>query len=178
MIDKLFLCTTLLLSDVNPEEPGIRTYEKRHSVQALQQSEGEAIFRKLLLSFDQGADAVISLFHKDVLIEYPYAPSLGTASKLNYTEYHNYLIGALPGVPNLVFSDIRVYETGSNAYAAETHAESIIPATGKVYKQNYVMFFTLKAGKISMYREYWNPMAGLEAFGGLEDLQKNFKKQN
>lgn len=178
MISKLFLYSTLLFTVTNPDMPKKRTTETVYAAPAYNQSEGEAVFRKLLLSFNKGADAVIFLFHKDVLIEYPYAHSLGTSSKLNYTEYQNYLKGALPGMPDLTFSDIRVYSTGDNSYAAEAHAESIIPSTGKLYKQDYVMFFKLKDGKINFYREYWNAIAGIDAFGGKDELQKNFKKGN
>lgn len=178
MIEKLFLCSTLLYSLTDMTTTNKSKTEINQAVHAFNQSEGEAIFLQLLSSFSKDADAVISLFHKDVVIEYPYAHSLGTSSKLNYTEYLNYLKDALPGMPNLTFSNVSVYSTEDNSYVAEAHAETVIPSTGKLYKQDYVMIFKLKEGKIHFYREYWNTMAGIDAFGGKAALQKNFKKDN
>lgn len=177
MIEKLVLYSALMFAPTTPDLPVHKSFDSFQNVAVANQTEGGMIFRKLLSSFNKGAEAVISLFHQEALIEYPYAVSLGTASSLNYAAYKNYLTQALPDMPNLEFSNIRVRAMDAHSYVAEVHAESLIPATGKLYKQDYVMFFTLRDGKILGYREYWNPMAGMDAFGGKEELQKTFKKQ-
>lgn len=137
---------------------------------------GEEIFNNLLLAFSFNADSVIRLFNKDAIIEFPYASSLGTAERLNNQEYYNYLKGGLPNMPNIKFQNIKVYPTINNAYWAEAHGEVKIPRTGKLYKQKYVMYFILKEGKISLYREYWDSIAGQKAFGHEQSLEEIFNK--
>ena len=76
---------------------------------------------------------------------------------------------------NLVFTNIRVYLTSnSNVLFAEVHGEADIVSTGRHYQQDYVMRLETKAGKISHYREYWNPMPALEAWGSTENLSQSF----
>ena len=48
---------------------------------------GEEIFNALLTALNQNADAVIELFHEDVIVEFPYASSLGTTDRMNFEEW-------------------------------------------------------------------------------------------
>ena len=129
-----------------------------------QQNEGHTLFNDLLAAFNQGAPEVLSLFSDDAMIEFPYAATLGSPTRLNKREYGEHLTAILPQMPGITFSEIRVYpliETGS--YWAETHGEAVITETGKKYEQDYVMYFTVRDGRFSFYREYWNPQVFLQA---------------
>ena len=53
---------------------------------------------------------------------------------------------------------------------AEGHGSARIATTGLPYEQDYVMVIEAKDGKIIRYREYWNPLPAIEAFGGQEAL--------
>lgn len=131
-----------------------------------QQNEGYTLFNDLLAAFNQGAPEVLSLFADDAVIEFPYAASLGSPTRLNKREFGEHLTFILPQMPGITFSEIRIYpliETGS--YWAETHGEAVIRETGKKYEQDYVMYFTVQDGKFSFYREYWNPQVFLQAAG-------------
>lgn len=139
---------------------------------------GNIIFNKLLKAFNQSANNVVALFHQEATIEFPYAPSLGTASKLSLHEYLNYLEGGLPTIPDINFENMRVYAVNKNAYWAEVHGSVQIPSTGKFYQQDYVMYFTLKGDKIDFYREYWDPIAAMKAFGGPEAIKETFDANN
>ncbi|MDQ3712154.1 MAG: nuclear transport factor 2 family protein, partial [Acidobacteriota bacterium] len=76
-------------------------------------------------------------------------------------------------------SGIRVYPvSNSDSFWAEVHGETLIPKTGKKYEQDYVMYFTVQDNKFSFYREYWNPMAVLQAFDGLENTQETLENSN
>ncbi len=128
------------------------------------QSQGETIFNQLLKSYSKGADITIGLFHPEAVIVFPYASSLGAVGEMNYEEWYNHLKGILTSMPDIRFENVRVYTVDENTYWAETSGETIIPDTGKLYAQKWVMFFTLKEGKINFYKEYWDPCAFLKAF--------------
>lgn len=139
------------------------------------QDAGRTLFNRLLEAFNQGAAEVVALYTEDATVEYPYAASLNSAAKLNMREYFNHLKGGLEQMPDIKFSNTRVYQTtGSNAYWAEVHGETTIPKTGKLYQQDYVMYFEVTDGKFSFYREYWNAVPVMEAFGGGESFQETF----
>jgi len=137
-----------------------------------QQNEGYTLFNNLLAAFNQGAREVLSLFTDDAVIEYPYATSLGSPTRLNKQDYSEHLTFILPKMPDIRFSEIRIYPLSeTDSYWAEPHGEAIIPKTGKKYQQDYVMYFTVRDKQISFYREYWNPQAVLQAFDELENTK-------
>jgi len=129
------------------------------------QNQGELIFGQLLEALNHNAEAVIELFHPEVIIEFPYASSLGTPSKMNFEEWYNYLKGGLPSMPNIIYGKFQVYKVNENSFWSEVYGETTIPSTKQLYKQNWVMHYTLKEGKINFYKEYWDPYAVIKAFG-------------
>ncbi|NNM62628.1 MAG: hypothetical protein HKM03_10700, partial [Steroidobacteraceae bacterium] len=43
--------------------------------------------------------------------------------------------------------------------------------TGRSYNQQYVALLTFDTnGKILVYRDFWNPLVAIEAFGGAQEL--------
>jgi ketosteroid isomerase-like protein len=139
-------------------------------------SPGGEIFRALLKAFALGAEDVVQLFHKEAVIEYPYAPSLGTSAKHNKDSLHTYLTGALPNMPDLIFSDVIVYPLQKEgAFWAEALGECTIRSSGLPYRQKYIMYFELRDGLFSNYREYWDLLAIKQAFGNNGDVQDTFR---
>lgn len=134
-----------------------------------------AVIEDLLNGFNSGASATIQVFHKDALIEFPYANSLGTPSKLNRNEYQAYLNNALSNMPDMEFTGIKVYTINRNSFWAEFHGEFTVPTTKKRYVNDYVVKIELKKGKIINLKEYWNPLAVI-AFGDEKQFEKIFKK--
>jgi len=43
-----------------------------------------------------------------------------------------------------------------------------------VYRMRYVAILTARDGEIARYRDYWNPLAGAELLGGLDELTAAF----
>ena len=143
------------------------------------QNIGLELFSKLLKTFNQRAKDVTALFNDDAVIEYPYGAALGGLSRYNKREYADHLNAIMGQMPDISFSDIRVYPvSNSDSFWAEVHGEVVIPKTGKKYVQDYAMYFTVQDNKFSFYREYWNPMAVLQAFGGLEAMQETLENPN
>ncbi|MBC3789284.1 nuclear transport factor 2 family protein [Spirosoma utsteinense] len=129
-------------------------------------NQGQALFQTLLDAFNQDWQTVIDLFTDDAFIEYPYAPSIGVPARFNKDNYRAHLQSILPQMPGIAFSNVRVYPLQQPyTYWAEVHGETTMPATGNLYRQDYVMFFTIAGNQFSSYREYWNPVAFLQASG-------------
>lgn len=137
----------------------------------------QRVFQQLLLGF-QTADlpTVLACFTEEATIEYPYAPQMGTAARLQgQLAISQYLHHALQGMPALVFSQLRLaHDLAQGVHWAEVHCEALVPGTDRTYHQDYVMRFELRGQQIQYYREYWNQLAAREAFGGEAKAQQLF----
>lgn len=106
-----------------------------------------------------------TLIADDVLWELAYAPSIGHPARLMGREevmrHVNWFRGA---VENFRFFDIRVYAFADpEAAVAEFKAEGLIKPTGRIYRQDYVLFLRAVAGKIAFLREYFDPVRAAKA---------------
>ena len=129
----------------------------------------QRVLQQLLHGF-QTADlpTVLGCFAEDAVIEYPYAPQMGTAVRLEgQAAIGQYLRHALQGMPPLVFSQLRLaHDLAQGVHWAEVHCEAPVAGTDRTYRQDYVMRFELRGEQFLHYREYWNQLAAREAFGG------------
>ena len=96
-----------------------------------------------------------TLIADDLLWELAYAPAIGHPARLSGREevvrHVNWFLGA---VENFRFFDIRVYVfVDSQAAVAEFKAEGLIKPTGRIYRQDYVVFL----------REYFDPVRAAKA---------------
>jgi uncharacterized protein len=101
----------------------------------------------------------LTLIADDLLWELAYAPALGHPARLTGREevirHVNWFRGA---VENFRFFDIRLYAFADpQAAVAEFKAEGLIKPTGRIYRQDYVVFLRAVAGKIAFLREYFDP---------------------
>ena len=106
-----------------------------------------------------------TLIDDDLLWELAYAPALGHPARLTGREevmrHVNWFRGA---VENFRFFDIRVYAFADpQAAVAEFKAEGLIKPTGRIYRQDYVVFLRAVAGKIAFLREYFDPARAARA---------------
>ncbi len=106
------------------------------------------------------------LIADDIVWELPYAPALGHPLSLdgrNAVERH---VGwFLSAVENFRFHDLRILPgLDPNSAVAEVKAEGIIKPTGRVYRQEYVVFLRAAGGKITFLREYFDPVRAAHAF--------------
>lgn len=124
--------------------------------------------------------AWVDLFAEDAVLEFPYASALSLPERLEgKSAIYNYMKNASAQMQNLVFTNIRVYSTSNpNLLFAEVHGEAVIVATGRHYQQDYVMQLETRDGLIIHYREYWNPMPALDAFGSAQNLCQSFNPDN
>ena len=70
----------------------------------------------------------------------------------------------LGAVENFRFFDLRVYAFADPEGAvAEVKAEGLIKSTGRLYRQEYVLFLRAAGGKIAFLREYFDPVRAAKA---------------
>jgi uncharacterized protein len=106
-----------------------------------------------------------TLIANDLLWDLAYAPAIGHPARLTGREevmrHVNWFRGA---VENFRFFDIRVYAFANPEGAvAEFKAEGLIKPTGRIYRQDYVVFLRAVAGKIAFLREYFDPVRAAKA---------------
>ncbi len=103
----------------------------------------------------------------DVIAEFPFAPR-GSPSRLEGREA---LFDYLRNYPSVVdvrsIPHLRIYATGDPSVAiAEWSSSGEVLTNGNAYEMSYATFVTFRDGLIVSYREYWNPLAFLEAMSG------------
>jgi len=105
------------------------------------------------------------LIADDILWELAYAPSVGHPARLSGREevlrHVTWFRGA---VDRIRFFILRVhpFEDPSGA-VGEVEAEGVIKSTGRVYRQNYVVFLRAAHSKIAFLREYFDPVRAAKA---------------
>ena len=106
-----------------------------------------------------------TLIADDVVWELPYAPAIGHPARLSGREevvrHVTWFVGA---VENFRFYDLKVYAfSDPEAAVAEVKAEGLIKPTGRVYRQDYVLFLRAVGDKIAFLREYFDPVRAAKA---------------
>ncbi len=106
----------------------------------------------------------LDLFADDAVVEFPYAASVGASGRLEgKAAIAAYFRGTPAVFHGLRFRDVRVLPVqGASAVVAEVHGSATLAPTGKGYEQDYVMVMETAGGRITRYREYWNPLPYLE----------------
>lgn len=106
-----------------------------------------------------------TLIAEDVVWELPFAPALGHPARVSgraeVVQFAAWFVGA---VENFRFFDVRVQACADpEAAVAEVKGEGRIKATGRTYRQDYVVFLRASGGKIALLREYFDPTRAAKA---------------
>src|SRR5438105_996822 len=106
-----------------------------------------------------------TLIADDLTWELPFAPALGHPARLSGREavvrHITWFVGA---VEDFRFFDLKVHAFADpEAAVAEVKAEGLIKATGRTYRQEYVVFLRAAGGKIAFLREYFDPSRAAKA---------------
>jgi len=106
-----------------------------------------------------------TLIADDLSWELPFAPALGHPARLSGREavvrHITWFVGA---VEDFRFFDLKVHAFADpEAAVAEVKAEGLIKATGRIYRQEYVVFLRAAGGKIASLREYFDPVRAARA---------------
>ena len=142
-------------------------------------NDGYQHMEALLAAFNHGTDAVLNLYNDDATVTYPYAASLGKPFFFTMAEYKKHLDHMLDDMPGISWTGLKVFELKEqDSYWAEVHGETTIPNTKALYQQDYVIYFTLKNGKFSEYKEFWNVLPILKTLLGSEEAQRIINNKN
>src|SRR5262245_4308371 len=101
----------------------------------------------------------------DVVWELPFAPALGHPARVSgraeVVQFAAWFVGA---VEDFRFFDVKVQGLADpEAAVAEVKGEGRIKATGRSYRQEYVVFLRAVEGKIAFLREYFDPTRAAKA---------------
>ena len=106
-----------------------------------------------------------TLIADDMVWELAYAPAIGHPARLSgREEVMHHVTWFLGAVENFRFFDVRLYAFADPEGAvAEAKAEGLIKPTGRIYRQDYVVFLRAAGGKIVFLREYFDPVRAAKA---------------
>ena len=106
-----------------------------------------------------------TLIADDILWELAYAPAIGHPARLSgRAEVIRHVTWFLGAVENFRFIDPKVYAFADpQAAVAQVRAEGFIKPTGRIYRQEYVVFLRAAGGKIVFIREYFDPTRAAKA---------------
>jgi uncharacterized protein len=107
----------------------------------------------------------LTLIADDLVWELPFAPALGHPGKLSgRAEVVGHITWFIGAVENFRFFDLNVYAFADPERAvAQVKAEGLIKPTGRIYRQEYVLFLRAADGKIAFLREYFDPTRAAKA---------------
>lgn len=114
----------------------------------------------LRLLLDKGMDAWVALCDEQVIFEFPFAPD-GYPKRL---EGRPALAAYLKDYPDHIdlqaFPALKIHHTDApDTIVVEMRATGRIVATGAPYEMSYIAVVTVLDGRITHYRDYWNPLA-------------------
>jgi uncharacterized protein len=100
-----------------------------------------------------------TLIADDIVWELAYAPAIGHPAKLSgRDEVLHHVEWFLGAIDNFRFIDPQVFAFADpHAAVAQVKAEALIKPTGRIYRQDYVVFLRAAGEKITYLREYFDP---------------------
>jgi uncharacterized protein len=121
----------------------------------------------LHLFAQQRWDEWIDLWADDGVLEFPFAPS---GRRRRYVGKPEILAYMKPLAGRMKIEELeyfRVHPMLDPAMSCiEMGIKGRIQKTDTPYNQKYVSIIEMKGGKLSLYREYWNPIVSMDANGG------------
>lgn len=110
---------------------------------------------------------ISDLFTQDVVFEFPYAPE-GLPRRLDGMAALADHLKRLEPMLKLGEFTLHAVHPSDDTVIIEFSCDGSGIATGLPYDQDYISVVTLRDGRISRYRDYWNPLVALSALGGAQ----------
>jgi len=127
----------------------------------------------MLLYSQQRWDEWIDLWTDDGVLEFPFAPPGRRSRYVGKPDILAYMKAAAQRMEGRIKTEGRAY---FNVHAMldpamiclEMSVKGRILETDAPYNQKYISIIETKGGKITLFREYWNPIVSMDANGGRE----------
>ena len=121
--------------------------------------------------FDEWAD----LWADDGVLEFPYAPAGRRRAYQGKADILAYMKHATGRVAMDAIEHMRVFPMQDPDIAVvELATKGHTLANGAPYDQSFVLFFEVQDGKLRRHREYWNPLATIDAIGDRDTWAAGF----
>lgn len=133
----------------------------------------------MALYAQQRWDDWIGLWADDGVLELPFAPAgrrpryAGKADILAYMQATAARMGGRIRTEGMTHFQVRPL-ADPDACCLEMGVRGRVTETGAPYEQKYISIIETRDGKITLYREYWNPLASMDAGGGREAWTASF----
>jgi ketosteroid isomerase-like protein len=117
----------------------------------------------------------IALWAEDGELDFPFAPAGRQRVYRGRDEILRYMRAASGKMVIEAVESVRLIPAQDPAVAmAELTIRGRSAADGAPYNQSYVLVFETEDGLLKRYREYWNPLVSIDAFGGREVWTAHF----
>ncbi|MEV0367848.1 nuclear transport factor 2 family protein [Nocardia fusca] len=139
----------------------------------------EEIMRRLLdLLLAKDMNAVADLWAEEGTAEFPFAAGAAPRRLIGREEIRGYLSG-FPEVYDVrKIPALTVHHTGRpDTVVVEYTAQGYSVRSGEPYRMDYIVVITARAGAITAFRDYWNPVANATAAGTLPDLLNSLQSE-
>lgn len=141
---------------------------KREQTLAAHQAQQRHLLEKDMRAWADG-------FAEDAVFELPFAPADYPKQIEGRDAIYEYVKDYPEHIDLQGYTDVTVHETQDPAViVVEAKVEARVVATGKPYDVGYVWVITVEDGQIVRQRDYWNPLAVMEALGGGEGMRDTF----
>lgn len=121
---------------------------------------------------NNNVDGWVNHWAEEGRIEFPFVP-VGYVAKVEGKAAIAEYMSSLPAKFDFRrFDVLTAYSDASGQQAVvEFACEGTALETGRSYNQHYVALLTFDTvGRILVYRDFWNPLVAIEAFGGAQEL--------
>ncbi|MFD9759651.1 nuclear transport factor 2 family protein [[Kitasatospora] papulosa] len=118
----------------------------------------------LRLLLDKDISAWVGLWAGDGLMEFPFAPD-GWPRRLEGREAVAAYMRRYPDQIDLHgFPELRIHETtDAETIVVEMRGVGRLVETDAPFDMTYIAVVTVRDGRFTSYRDYWNPLAALES---------------
>ncbi|MFE4857624.1 nuclear transport factor 2 family protein [Streptomyces sp. NPDC056670] len=118
----------------------------------------------LRLLLDKDIPAWVDLWAEDGVMEFPFAPD-GRPKRLENREAVAAYMRHYPDHIDLHdFPELRIHRTTDpDTIVVEMRGVGRLVRTGRPFDMTYIAVVTVRDGRFTSYRDYWNPLAVLEA---------------
>ncbi|MCX5384841.1 nuclear transport factor 2 family protein [Streptomyces sp. NBC_00083] len=117
----------------------------------------------LRLLLDKDIPAWVALWDEDGVMEFPFAPH-GWPRRLDGRQAVAAYMQHYPDHIDLhAFPDLRILETAEpETIVVEMRGIGRVVQTGAPFDMTYIAVVTVREGRITSYRDYWNPLAAAQ----------------
>ena len=110
------------------------------------------------------ATTFLDMLAEDGVMEFPFAPP-GMTTRLEGRAALGAHLKMLGGIVAFEAMGAPVVHRASDVFVLEFEGRGRGLKTGKPYAQSYVSVIRVEGGRITQYRDYWNPLVVLDTMG-------------